>query len=113
MRDGTLSSRGSGIRRYHYRDVRRELRRAKDVLCRRLKIAFFRKKDVVNKLLGITIVKGKPTALDLQHDAVALQKTVVVAMQINCVFINLIGRDRLRLFKTAEITSAKDLAGHH
>ena len=55
-------------------------------------ITFFRKKDVVNKLLGITIVKGKPTALDFQHNAVALQRTVVVAMQINCVFIHMIWR---------------------
>jgi len=92
MRAGTLSSRGSRIRRYHYRDVRRESRRAKDALCRRLKITLFRKKDVVNKLLGITIVKGKPTALDFQHNAVALQRTVVVAMQINCVFIHMIWR---------------------
>src|SRR5215471_7225367 len=113
MRAGTLSSRGSRIHRYRYRDVRRESRRAKDALRRRLKITFFRKKDVVNKLLGITIVKRKPTALDLHHDAVALQKAVVVAMQINCVFIHLVGRDRLRLFKTAAITSAKDLAVHH
>jgi uncharacterized delta-60 repeat protein len=51
-----------------------------------LKITFFRKKDVVNKHLGIAIVKRKPTALDLHHDAVALQKTVVVAMQIKIVY---------------------------
>jgi hypothetical protein len=40
-------------------------------------------KDIRNKSLRISIVERKPAALDLHHNAVAFEKSVIVRVQVD------------------------------
>src|SRR5438045_6027779 len=79
------------------RDVRGIAARAKDSLGGRLKIRFLCQEDVRDEFLRIPIVQREPGALDLDHEAMALQERVVVCMQVNRVFNDLVGGNGLRL----------------
>lgn len=54
--------------------------RAKDALRRGDVIRVMREENVVDKSLGIAIVKRKPCALDLHHDPVTLKESVIVGV---------------------------------
>ena len=67
--------------------------------------------DAGHKLLRVAIDQGKPSGLNLDHNAMALQKDVIVIAQWNLPFGRFIGRQRVRLFVADEITAATDLHG--
>ena len=72
---------------------------AEDALRRGPVVRITREKDVIHKRLWVAIIEREPTALDLHHDSVALKEGVVVGVQIDFVFNDLVCWNWFRLRK--------------
>ena len=69
-----------------------------------LEIGFLR---VVNvpEFLRVTVDKGKPGALDLDHDSVSFAETMAFIPQVILDFCHFTGNERLRMFVTVPVLS--------
>src|SRR5438445_10631401 len=79
--------------------VRRKPLRTKTPLCGFLIVGFFGFENVGHELLRIAVDDGKPCALHLHHDAVALLEDVIRGMEIDDERRYLSGNDGLGLFE--------------
>ena len=77
-----------------------------DALCGRHIIGSARFVDTGYKLLRIAINDGKPCGLDLDHDAVALQKDVIVIAQRNIPFDRLVCAERRWVLEASEVAAS-------
>ena len=69
--------------------------------------------DVGEKLLWVAIIEGKPGALHLHLDAMALEKGVIGGVKAEAVFEGFICRDGFRVFKALAITATKNFPVDH
>ena len=97
-------------RQHLHADMRRILRRTIDTLSRRLEVAVAGLEYVRHIFLRVAIDQRKPGALHLHHDLVPLAKTVMTPVQIDRVFVDLIGNDRFGFRKTLAKTGPHRLA---
>src|SRR6185369_13965907 len=65
--------------------------------------------DVRNEGLRITVIKRKPTGLNLNHDAMPRQKHMVCRRQHKFIWQRLVGRQCRRSFETLAITPAENI----
>src|SRR5688500_7947533 len=72
-----------------------------------------RVENVLNPLLRIPVVQREPRALHLHHNAMALQKCMIVGMQADPVGRDLVHYDRLRTLKALAKPPAQDFTRHH
>src|SRR5688572_13847745 len=93
--------------------MRRPFHRAIDPLSGGFKIARLCLKYIRYKGLRISIIKGEPRALDLDHNAVALFECVVLAAEVDLILLYLIRFDGFSLFKAFAVTASEDLVGNH
>ena len=77
--------------------MRRKSFRPEDALAGRDVIRLPGQENIIDISLGIAVIEGKPSALDLDHDPVSLEETVVVLVQVHHVLADLVCRDRCRL----------------
>ena len=68
-----------------------------DALCCFLKIGINAKFVIRYELLLVARDQWEPGALDLHHNAVALKESVIIGVEIYCVFDYLVGGNRFRL----------------
>jgi hypothetical protein len=69
--------------------------------------------DVGDEGLGVAVVEGEPTGLDLHHDAVAGEEDVVGGGQIEAVGEGLVGGDGFGGGETLAVAAAEDVGGDH
>ena len=90
-----------------------DVRRCVDVLFGGLIVGGLGGHDVGDEGLGIAIVEGEPGALDLDHDAVALEEDVVGGVEGELVFLGGVGGDGFGVGAAGAIAAAKDFVGDH
>src|SRR6185503_12444101 len=94
-------------------DIRRILAGAKYLLRCRLKVSLSRLENVRYKLLRVSIDNGKPRALHLDHNTVALLKSMIVGGKTYLVVVNRVRDERLGFLESLQIPPTKDVAGNH
>src|SRR6266436_4944862 len=105
-----LSTRRGKYRNLHTR--RKSLRTIDPLRCL-LKVALPCLKNIRHKFLRIAIVKRKPCALHLHHDAMPFLENVIRRVQINRERRYRSRRDRLRFLKRIAEAPAKYLVRNH
>src|SRR3954470_15634295 len=93
---------------YRQYDIRRVAAGAKNALRRRDVIRIARQEDVRHILLRVTVVNREPGAVDLHHYSMAFQERVIVGVQVDGVWHNLIRRNWFWLDKRITKAAAQN-----
>jgi hypothetical protein len=65
--------------------------------------------DVGQKFLRIAVVEGKPSALNLYLNTMALEKCVIGSVEAEAILENFIGANGFRMFEALAVTATEDL----
>jgi hypothetical protein len=93
-------------------DMRWILRGPVDVLCSSLVIACGCFENIRYELLRIAVNQRKPRALNLQHDLMALEKAMVIRVDIDGVFKNFVRRNGRRMNEALPEAPTENFVSH-
>ena len=93
--------------------IRRIFRVVMNAMSLRLVGVRWSRHDIRNECLGVAVVEREPRALNLDHETMTREKSVVQMWQRNRVIKRLIGRKRFRIVVVLTVPTPEDFCAYH